>query len=167
MFQSNTELNQYIKKRTHYPNAKPYMKYYIDKNLYELFTYAIIYRNNWEIEFFTLEPNHKKIWNKLSNSQYGYTKLSDFGYDKNFHCYTISIFCPDLLNYLKYVHRFDCKINETDWKKRAKECNWTKQEIEYGYSKYMEQYIKWFEHHANEIIFNELILKDNFNNIRI
>ena len=140
------EFKQYIKNRMHRPNSKYYLKYYIGKDLYELFDYCIIYKNNFEIEFFSRYPNHKKIWDKMNvYENYGYCKLVDCEYDENYDCYTVSVVCADLLDYLRSCHDYGSPWSEKLWKDRAKSCGWSDTDVDEGYSKYKLDYDIWFE----------------------
>ena len=137
------------------------MKYYIPKELYDLFDVAIIWENIWEIEFYTLNPNYKKIWDKLKvTSDYEHIKLIDSEYDKNYQCYTISVFCPELIIYLKECNNYQNKKSESVWKANAISYGWSEQEVLYGYSKYMEGYIHYFKRNINDIVFEKIILME-------
>lgn len=142
------EFVQYIKNRMHIPNSKHYLKYYIGKDLYELFDYCIIYKNNFEIEFFSRYPNHKKIWDKMNvYEHYGYCKLVDCEYDEKYDCYTVSVVCADLLDYLRSCHDYVSPWSEKLWKERAKSCGWSDTDVSEGYKEYRLEYDLWFEGH--------------------
>lgn len=148
MFKYEKELNRYIYSRQHKFNQKEYFKYYIDKKLYDLFCYAIIYPNSYEVEFYTLNDDYKNIWSKMRiYSDYGKSALIDCGYDENYFCYTVSVFCPDLLSYLRSMHDYCCVCGERLWKEKAKNCNWNDDEINQGYMKYKKLCDEWFERH--------------------
>lgn len=151
MFSSDEELNNHINIRTHRYNQKSYLKYHINKNLYDLFSYCIIYPNIFEIEFFTLNPNYKLIWDFWLKEDEP-TRLVDCGYDENYYCYTVSIFCPHLLRYLEKAHDYHNKIGEEDWIKNCVELGYSEHEAMYGYSEYMEGYIRWFKNNVSEFV---------------
>lgn len=140
-------LNNYINRRLHIPNSKSWLKYYIGKDLYELFSYAVVIERNFEIEFFTLDENYKKIWMILRTGDYGHCALTDMGYDHNYHCYTVSVVCLELLYYLKVVHDYSNVMGERIWKDKAKNCGWNEKEITEGYFEYKEHCNRWFELH--------------------
>lgn len=142
----NEHLNKHIHDRIHKPNSKSWMKYYISKDLYDLFTYAIVWEKNREIEFFTLNENYKDIWSILRISEdYGYCKLIDLGYDNNYCCYVVSVICHELLVYLKSIHDYAHPLGEKVWKSKARNCGWSEEEIQYGYLEYKEKCNHWFE----------------------
>ena len=150
MFSSDEELNNHINIRTHRYNQKSYLKYHINKNLYDLFSYCIIYPNIFEIEFFTLNPNYKQIWEWLKDDEP--IRLVDCEYDVNYHCYTVSVFCPRLVRYLEKAHDYHNKISEEDWIKNCIDLGYSEHEARYGYSEYMEGYIRWFKNNVSEFV---------------
>ena len=143
LFIYETDLNEYIYYHTHRINQKNYFRYYIDKKLYKLFSYCFIYPNNFEVEFFTLSDDYEKIWEKMSNGDYGYTNLVDCEYDENYHCYTVSVVCGDLLNYMERMYNFASPLSEKTWKEKAENCNWNNAEIYYGYMNYKQRCREW------------------------
>lgn len=147
---SDRMLNARIMNRIHKPNSKSWMKYYIGKDLYDLFSYAIVWKNIWEIEFFTLnEESSKNIWDNLNvYRDYGRVKLVDsVEYDDNYQCYTISVFCPDLIMYLKSCNDYVNPFSEVVWKNKALNCGWSKSEVDEGYIDYKKRCDAWFERH--------------------
>lgn len=168
IFSSDEELNNHIHNRTHRYNQKSYLKYHINKNLYNLFSYCIIYPNIFEIEFYTLNPNYKQIWEHYFKDD-ALTRLVDCEYDKNYYCYTVSIFCPHLLRWLKKAHNYHNIISEEQWIENCIKLDYSEHEARYGYSEYMEGYIKWFKNNVNEFVEPLLFgktLSDNCSHIK-
>lgn len=148
LFEDEKQLNSYIQNRIHKINNKGYLKYYIDKNLYDLFSYSIFFKNSYEIEFFTLNQEYMDIWYLMKkNNDYGRVELVDFGYDENYFCYTVSIFCPDLLSYLYSMHDYANVLGENLWMDKCRGCNWSEEEIIEGYYEYKNNCINWFNLH--------------------
>ena len=122
------------------------MKFYIGKDLYDLFDYAVMIRN--EIEFFTLNPNYKEIWNKLRvYEDYGHTRLNEMGWDNNYHCYCVDVFCPDLIDFvISWRKHHWCSTGEMSWKEHARFRGWVDEvELDEGYEEYKRNIDDWFE----------------------
>ena len=135
------------------PDSKGYMKYYIGKDLYELFDYAIIWKNTWDIEFFTQNPEYKEIWSKLRiYEDYGRCRLREFEYSEIYNCYIVDVFAPDLIEYLRSIHDYCNPMGEKLWKDKARNCGWNEEEVIIGYRIYKNNCSDWFERHYGKHI---------------
>ena len=142
-----------IRERLHKPNSKSWMKYYIGKDLYELFDYAIVWGTIWEIEFFTQNEYYNDIWSKLNfNNDYGRVRLVDCEYMEQYQCYTVSVFAPDLIRFLRSMNDHCNVMGEKIWKGKAKNCGWNDDEVNQGYVEYKRKCDEWFERHYGKHI---------------
>lgn len=141
-----TSIHSYLLNKRRLHNWKPLMKFYIGKDLYDLFDYAVRTRN--EIEFFTLNPNYKEIWSKLRVFEhYGHTKLNSIGWNENYHCYCVDVFCPDLVQYvISWRFHHWCSTSDSNWKAHARFKGWVDEdELEEGCKQYRQNINDWFE----------------------
>ena len=126
------------KLRERFIDFKPQLKYYIPKDLYDLIDYAILYRNNWNLELFSFSPDYKDIWSKLRvYDNYGHCKLLELGYDENYYCYCVDVVCADLLDYLYHMHDYYTSPSPKKvWMDRALRCGWSEEEVAVGWEDY-------------------------------
>ena len=133
----NDNLENFIRNHLHRNNQKQWFQYYISKELYELFDYAIIY-HSFEVEFFTINEDYKRIWELLSyNHNYGRCVLKEIGYDETYDCYIVHVVCGELLNYIRSFRQSSFAVmGERQWKNHALKLGWTEDEVENGYDEY-------------------------------
>ena len=132
------ELQQLIFEHTQKNNRNAFFKYYIPKQLYDLFDYAIIQQGN--VEFLTSNTNYKDIWSILQNKHYGRCKLNSIKFDENFKCYSVDVMCKELLDYIAFFHRHTCHMGEKRWKKGALKLGWSQEEVDIGYEEYYNEF---------------------------
>lgn len=135
-----------LNKRFH--NWKPLMKFYIGKDLYDLVDYAVYFKNSWDIEFFTLNEDYKEIWSKLRvREDYGRTRLRGFEWDKNYSCYSVDVFCPDLINFIiSWNFHHWHSVGENIWKDHARHKGWIdEEELHQGWLVYKAKVDNWFK----------------------
>lgn len=135
--------------QSRFRNFKDSMKFYIDKSLFDLFEYAVYYKNSYDIEFYTLNENYKEIWSKLRiYEDYGYTKLRSMGWTDNYGCYCVDVHCPDLIDYLiswNYEHWHT--VGKSVWIDMVRERGWNDyNEIEKGWEIYHNSVNNWFKY---------------------
>lgn len=142
-------MNEYslMKLRSRFIDFKPQLRYYVPKDLYDLVDYAVLFKNGWNIEFFSFSPEYKEIWSKLRVSEdYGYCKLLELGYDDIYGCYSVDVVCADLLRYLYSMHDYyTSPISESRWKSRALDIGWSEGEVNVGWIEYKAKCDRAFE----------------------
>ena len=126
------------------------MKYYTPRWWFHLFDYAIVF-NNMEIEFFTdYEENMSRIWDYLKDSDN--CRLSGTGWDKQYECYVVDVFCPQFIEFLYHWRKPYISSGEMDWKKFVLGNGWSEEETERGYLEYKQFIDYWFNREYGEHI---------------
>lgn len=150
---SKYQLN-YIENRIRKSNSKSLMKYYTPKEFYNLFDYVIVYPM-WELEFFTLRPDYRKIWDFFRKDPqfFGRASLVGMEWDNNYKCYTVDICCLEFIEFIRHFNNdFHCTMAEKSWKSMVADNGWSEDEVDEGYEKYKMDRNRWFERHYGKHI---------------
>lgn len=126
-------------------NCKNSMKFYISKEIYDLFDYAVFYKNSFSFEFYTLNKNYKKILDYFEREFDA--RLNCCEWDTNYNCYCVDISCISLMVWLEHwnCHHW-CSTNENSWKSMAREKGWIDEdELNTGWVEYKQRIDEWFK----------------------
>ena len=93
-----TSLEVRLMNKYHKGSCKRMFKYYLPKRVYDLIEYSMNH-NQFYVDFFTLNPDYKEIWNEFNNNtgRYGRCRLGECGWDDLNQCYCVEVFLPFVL----------------------------------------------------------------------
>lgn len=138
---------KYMCQKRRLKNIKPLFKYLISKDLYQLADVICLY-NRFNLEFLTLNHNYKSIWSKLRISEdYGECRLLDCGFENNYKCYIVDVWCPTLVRYIQFMNDYCNPMGKVGWCNRALNLGWSNSEVEQGYLIYKQKCDNWFRLH--------------------
>ena len=126
-------------------NCKESMKFYINKEIYDLFDYTVFYKNSFSFEFYTLNKDYKKIFDYFKEEFDA--RLICCEWDNNYNCYCVDISCVPLMVWLEH---WNCKpwisSGESNWKSMARERGWfDEDDLDKGWSEYKQRIDNWFK----------------------
>ena len=139
-------LDEYIYKlNNRFLNYKESMKFYIDKNVYDLFDFCVFYKNSFSFEFFTMNNDYERIF-EYFRKEFD-TRLICMGWDVNYNCYCVDFSCVPLLEWLDHWH---CHLwvvsSEIHWKRMVRNKGWVDEnEVHEGWLEYKRRRDAWFK----------------------
>lgn len=129
----------------HFLNSKESMKFYIDKEVYDLFDFCVVYRNSFSFEFFTLNKSYKRIYNYFKHEFDARLRCCEW--DINYDCYCVDFSCVQLLVWLDHwYNRPWISSGEKGWKDMARDRGWVdEEELHEGWLEYKRRIDRWFK----------------------